>query len=106
MRLIVKNSLAKYGVTEIEEADSKAKALEIFQRFRPDITFLDLVMDDSGMDILKSIKEIDKNARVFMLTSVDQKSVSVEASNLGAEGIISKPDFQNELSKIMGANAK
>lgn len=83
----------------IIEADSGAKAIEQFQKEKPDLVFLDIVMpgsEEEGIDVLKKVMKIDPNAKVVMITAVGQDAIVKECRMLGVKDYIIKP-FDDEL---------
>lgn len=85
-------------------ASDGIKAVEIFEKERPDITFIDIHMPHSpidGIETLKRIKDIDKNANCVMLTRIyDNISIS-ETKALGAMHYITKPFEIEDLDKCV-----
>lgn len=63
-----------------------------YKKYRPDLTFLDISMPlMSGFGCLKKIIQIDKNAKVIMLTALDQNEVENKIKSIGAIDFIAKP---------------
>jgi DNA-binding NtrC family response regulator len=61
-----------------------------------DLVLLDLMMPDrSGMDVLRDIRERDRELPVFMVTAFGSIDVAVEALKCGADDFIQKP-WKNE----------
>lgn len=86
------------GHEVIGEADNGEKAMDIFNKNRPDLVLLDILLPgESGLDILKKLKSIDIAAKVLIVTAVNQDAVSQEAKNLGASGVLYKPFDAEEL---------
>lgn len=101
IRMRVEKFLQRQGF-DVFLAEDGTSGLESFKKEKPDIIFLDVTMPDiSGMEVLKQIKEIDKDAKVVMLTNIDQQDTIMEAVKLGAKGFMKKP-FEEEklLDKI------
>ncbi len=59
MRMTLRNNLREEY--EIVEADSGAKALEQFEREKPDLVLLDIVMPEGEEEGVRVLKEIRKN---------------------------------------------
>ena len=80
------------------------KAVEIFEKERPDITFIDIHMPYSpidGIEVLRRIKAIDKNANCVMLTRIfDDESIS-NTKTLGAMHYVTKPFEIEDLDKCI-----
>jgi two-component system chemotaxis response regulator CheY len=90
---------------EVNEAENGAKALELYQQIKPDVVLMDITMPEmDGLTALKSIKAIDSNARIIMLTALGQESVVMEAVKAGAKDFVVKPyDSDRVLSAIAKA---
>lgn len=99
MRSLLKKALNASGYTEIIEASNGDEALEKFNSEKPDLVLMDIVMTESmsGVDTLKKIKAADANAKVIMVTVVDQPKVTEEAMAAGAVGYVTKPVDEKKL---------
>ena len=102
MRNMIKNIL-KSGNHEIREAANADEAIKVYQEFKPNIVFLDIILPGkNGVEILKEIKGIDNSAKVVMCTSVGgQQKIIDEAVQSGAADIITKPFKEEDISKIV-----
>ena len=92
MRRILKDILSEQY--EVIEADSGAKALEQFEKEKPDLVLLDIIMpagEEEGITVLRSIMEKYPEARVIMITAVGQDAIIEECRKLGAKDYIVKP---------------
>jgi two-component system chemotaxis response regulator CheY len=59
-----------------------------------DVVLLDIMLqDESGIDILKKIKEQNKDQKVVMLTNLDVPAVINEAYENGADGYLLKSEL-------------
>jgi len=105
-----KKIFEKRGFTVFGATDG-VTAVEIFKKEHPFISLIDIHMPYSpidGIETLKKIKEIDKNAICIMVTYITEKD-KVEASrNLGASAYVLKPLEPKELEKAVSevANIK
>jgi len=84
------------------------KAVEIFEKERPHIVLVDVHMPYSaidGIETLKRIKNIDKNAICIMVTRIDDKDKVEEARRLGALHYIPKPLTLDELNDAVNEAA-
>lgn len=93
MRTVIKGILEdRYAVVE---AGSGAESLKQFERTRPDLVLLDVVMpegDEEGLRVLRRIMSADPAAKVVMITALGQQDAVVkECLSLGAKGCIVKP---------------
>ncbi len=108
MRGLIKDALTKAGYNEFVEGSSGKEAIEQFNAEKPDLTLLDIVMEESkgGLAALKAIKEANSAAKVIMVTVIDQPQVTEEAKQAGADGFVNKPIKEEELvetvKKVLG----
>lgn len=87
---------------EVLNALSGKEALEIVRKERPRIILLDINMRGmNGIETLKKIKEIDKDASVIMVTGVKDEDVVKEAQEAGADDYITKPLSLEYLDKVV-----
>ena len=86
----------------VEEASNGMEALEFYALHRPDLVFLDLVMENmTGMEVLDKLREIDPNARVIVATADIQNSTRAEAEHSGAAGFINKPFTRDRILSVL-----
>jgi len=79
-------------------------AVEIFKKERPQINLIDVHMPFSpidGIETLKRIKEIDKDAVCIMVTRITEKDAVEQSRNLGASAYVLKPLELAELDKVI-----
>ncbi|MBZ0168330.1 response regulator in two-component reguatory system, sigma54 dependent transcriptional regulator [Candidatus Methylomirabilis lanthanidiphila] len=96
----IKLFMAEQGY-EAEVAENGDKALELLDRLRPDLVFLDVCLPgQSGMELLGRIKEFDRNIAVIMMTAYGSIEGAVEAVKLGAFDYIKKPVDLDELKLL------
>ena len=97
MRRLIGIMATKGGHEVVGEAETGQTAVELYEKVRPDLVILDILMPDmNGLEALKKIREIDPDARVLMCTASEQSSHVQEALSLGARGYIVKP-FTKEI---------
>lgn len=100
MRLCLKNILEDSGFTVVAEAENGFKAIQLYKQLKPDIVTMDLTMPElSGIDTIKMIKEIDKNARIIVISSMGHERVVREAIIAGAISFIVKPFREEAISE-------
>lgn len=85
---------------EVFSANDGNAALAVVKEKKPNIILLDIAMPGpSGIKTLQLIKEIDKNAKVIMITGVEEKSIIELATKYGASDYITKPFSLEHLEK-------
>jgi len=93
----LKKALEKEGY-EIILAESGERALELLENFRPHLVLLDLVLPGiSGIEVLKKIKDVDREIIVIMMSAYEILEKAVEAMKLGAYDYLLKPFKLSEL---------
>ena len=76
----------------VEEARDGYKALDSYVTNKPDVVFLDLVMERiTGLEVLQRLREMDSGAKVVVATADVQNSTRDRAKAAGASGYILKP---------------
>lgn len=85
----------------VAEAGNGIEALEAYQRERPSLVTLDIVMPKmDGVAVLKELVKSDPNARVVMVSAVNQKAKLAECIQTGAIDFIVKPFDKSDLKKF------
>jgi two-component system cell cycle response regulator len=78
------------------------KAFSLFEKKKPGIVFLDLIMPAvTGMDILQMIRDSKSRARVIIMTGVYDATVFEDAVKLGADDILTKPYSLNQIEALV-----
>ncbi|MDO8964504.1 MAG: response regulator [Coriobacteriia bacterium] len=91
MRMMIRDILSKEGYL-IQEAVNGRDAVDKYEELRPDLVTLDITMPEmNGLDALRAIKGIDKDARVLMVSAMGQQKMIVEALEAGAMDFLVKP---------------
>lgn len=98
VRRSIEESELRDRITVVGEAGSGVEAIEKFNSLRPNMIIMDIVMPlGSGVDVLKKIREVDKDVVVLLATALDQAAMRKEASELGTAGFIVKPFKPDDL---------
>lgn len=89
------------GIDVLAVGYDAQSAVHLFVKKRPDIVFLDVMMDPlDGLYALEKIRSIDPNAKVIMVTADLRQDTDEKLHHLGASAIVFKPF---EISEIMDA---
>ena len=91
----------------VAEASDGATAIEQYQRFRPDITLMDIQMPGlNGIEATAAIRGINPRARIIILTTYAGDVQVARGLKAGASGYILKNLARTELSScIMSVHA-
>ncbi|HHU64393.1 MAG TPA: response regulator [Clostridiales bacterium] len=96
MRMMIKDILTKHGYEVCCEAENGAKAVEKYKEESPDLVLMDITMPEmDGIQAVKEIKKIDKDAKIVMCSAMGQQAMVIESIQAGASDFIVKP-FQSE----------
>ncbi len=100
MRKLIRDVAVEAGWELVGEAANGAEALALYEKLRPDLVTMDLVMPImGGNEALRRIRAVDPQARVVVVTALDQKETLTESIRDGAIDFIVKP-FDRE--RIIG----
>ncbi|MBI4706353.1 MAG: response regulator [Candidatus Omnitrophica bacterium] len=97
-RIYTRKGFITFGATD------GIKAVEIFEKERPDISLIDVHMPYSpidGIETLKRIKNIDKNAICIMVTRITEQDTVDVARGFGADAYVLKPLEMEDLDKVI-----
>ncbi|TFG47404.1 MAG: response regulator transcription factor [Anaerolineales bacterium] len=82
----------------IGEAGDGEQALQLYQELKPDLLLLDLLMPKmNGVEVIKSVKKIDKGAKILVLTSFAADDQVFPAIKAGALGYLLKDTEPDDL---------
>ena len=100
MRKLIRDVAVEAGWEVAGEACNGAEAVALYEKLRPDLVTMDLVMPVmGGNEALRRIRAADPDARVVVVTALDQKQTLTESIRDGALDFIVKP-FDRE--RIIG----
>lgn len=93
MRTVLKDILKSNGLaSDIIEAADGVEAVRQYIQHKPDLVTMDVNMPKAdGIQALKGIMKVNPNAKVIMVTSVEQKHIVQDAMKSGARDYIIKP---------------
>lgn len=87
---------------EVHVADTGETALDIIERYKPHLVLLDLMLPGiSGIEVLKRVKDMERETIVIMMTAYEILEKAVEAMKLGAYDYLLKPFRTNELKNTI-----
>ena len=99
MRNLIKKTLIQAGYKDIIQASDSEEAIKKYESEKPDLVLLDMVMtkETGGLEALEAIKKINKNAKIIMVTVMDQEELNSKAKQLGALDYVAKPINEQQL---------
>ena len=87
---------------QVVEAEDGMSALELYFLEKPDLVLLDLVMRGmNGLAVLSKLHELDREARVVVVSADIQDSSRELAESGGASGFVTKPVERAEILKVI-----
>ena len=101
MRKRIKDIAERAGWEVAGEAANGEEAVEMYRQESPDLVTLDIVMPKmDGVTALKHVLAADPQARVVMISAVDQKEKLSECIGSGAVDFIVKPSDSARLKRF------
>jgi len=87
---------------EFLQAGGGKEGLEIYQKEKPDLVFLDLTMPEmDGFQCLEVLMKFDPSAKVVINSADAQKEAKERVLNLGALRIQDKPPSQESMASLL-----
>ena len=101
IRLLLHEIFKKEGY-EVFQAANGFQAIDIVIKDCPDLVILDMKIPGmDGVEILKRIKEINKEIKVILMTAYGELDIIEEAKKLGALRYFPKPFDIDEIKKVV-----
>ena len=96
MRIMLRDIFEGSGYEVVGEADDADQALELYRETSPDLVTMDITLTTtSGIDAISRILDYDSDARIIVISALEQRKIVMEALRLGARDFIIKP-FEEE----------
>jgi two-component system, chemotaxis family, chemotaxis protein CheY len=106
IRRIIQDAASVAGWQVVGEAANGQEAFNQYEQTHPDAVTLDMVMPDyDGLYALRKIRETDPDAKVLVVSALEQKEILREAFKMGASDFIVKPFDKKELVKTLDSLA-
>ncbi|MCR4739495.1 MAG: response regulator [Lachnospiraceae bacterium] len=100
LSMIIQKNFA--GQFEIESAKSGRMAIEVAERFRPDVVFMDIQMPGiNGIEAMREIRDMLPSVIFVVLTAYDKFDYAREAINLGVIDYLNKPYNQKSIVSVL-----
>ena len=92
VRMVISQILKRNGYQVIGEAANGREAFEKYKALKPDAVTMDITMPEvDGIQGLKDIIAYDNQAKVIMISALDQRDALAEAIRHGAADYVVKP---------------
>ncbi len=103
MRKLICGVAAEAGWEVVGEAGNGLEAVTLYEQLRPDLVTMDLVMPEmGGLEALRRIRAQDPDARVVVVTALDQKQALMDSIREGAIDFIVKPFERQRVLNLLG----
>jgi two-component system, chemotaxis family, chemotaxis protein CheY len=103
MRKMIRDVAVSAGWEVAGEASNGAEAVALYTLLQPDLVTMDLVMPVmDGNEALRQIRAGDPEARVVVVTALDQKQTLMESIRDGAIDFIVKPFDRDRVVNLLG----
>lgn len=98
VRKSLSGMLEKHGHVVAAEAGSCDEALKNYKLHRVDLVTMDIQLpDQSGVECVRLIRQYDPDAKIVMVSAVEQKQLIYEAIKNGAKHYIIKPFTESKV---------
>ena len=102
MRKMIRNILTEIGCEVVGEAENGIEAREMYTKLAPDVVTMDLVMPkEGGIEALTQIREEDPNAKIIVISAIDQRETLMEAIKAGAVDYLAKPTDADQVEAAL-----
>ena len=86
----------------IGEAENGNEAVLLYEKLKPDLITMDLVMPEKGgVQAIEEIIRMDKSAIIIVISAIGQSNSILEVTEKGAKEFIVKPFKPDELRKVL-----
>jgi two-component system chemotaxis response regulator CheY len=101
--LVVDDSMAvSAGWEVVGEASNGQEAIDRYRELQPDAVTLDLVMPEhDGLHALHGIMAFDSEAKVLVVSALEQRGVLKDAIKVGASDFVAKPFAKRSLAATL-----
>ena len=102
MRRMIAGSLADAGWNVVGEAADGDEAVLRYAETRPDVVTMDIVMPGTGgIEALARILDFDPDAKVVVVSALNQTRLISEAIRKGAQDFLGKPFLPEQLQETV-----
>ncbi len=92
IRKVIEKNLSEYEIEIVGGAGDGLTALEMFNKYKPDIVTLDITMPEmDGLTVLEKMLNIKPDTKIIVITALTDKSTGIRAIKMGAKSFVGKP---------------
>lgn len=101
--VMIEDTLRRNGYTDIVTAENVTEATECFEKEKPEMAILDIMLPDGdGFTLFRKFRE-SSNLPILFLSAKDEDNDRLFGLGLGADDYITKPFLSQELVLRVGA---
>ncbi len=101
-RQLMKNIMESAGYEVVGECEDGTTVTQAYRELRPDFLLLDIMMPNKdGVQVLKEIMQIDRAAKIIVVTSAGLQQIKTECYKEGALEVVMKPYTAEELLGVL-----
>ena len=98
----LKTFFKSFAEVNVIEATNGLMAFEMFEKEKPSLIFLDIVMpDQSGIATAKKIRESNSKVPIIAMSTLDKGELIDKMMNAGANSLLKKPFTQERLKLVI-----
>lgn len=107
IRTVLGSIITEAGFEVVDEAADGEEAIRKYMNLKPDLVLMDVIMEPmNGMEATKAILDKDPEAKILMVTVLEDRGLFADLMKIGAKGYIMKPFSKDKIAKkikeIMG----
>jgi len=100
VRKTISDLLSKAHYQIVAEGCNGNEAVELYFKHKPDAVTMDIAMPElSGIEACQKICKKDPDAKIIMISALNQENIIMEAINAGARDFLKKPFTSEDLLK-------
>jgi two-component system, chemotaxis family, chemotaxis protein CheY len=102
MRRIIIDTLESGGHEVVGQANNGIDGIASYKSYKPDLVTMDITMGGKdGIIAVKEILEFDSNAKVVVVSALNEQTLKNSDSNICASAYVTKPFDKGELLDII-----
>lgn len=104
IRTVLGSIITEAGFEVAGEAADGEEAIRKYRNLKPDLVLMDVIMEPmNGMAAMKAILDKDPEAKILMVTVLEDKEILADLMRTGAKGYITKPFSKDKIAeKVKG----